>query len=409
MESWSSCPTRVGRRRFLQWTGLNLAGLTLVGATQVRVLQAAEPVERPLTPLHRFPRMVQEFFVDRVRRLQAEAVAQKESLKTKADTEAYVRTVREKIRACFGPFPERTPLAPRITGTVERDQYRIEKVIVESRPGFLVTANLYLPKGRAFPLPGVIGTCGHSDNGKANEAYQSFAQGLARLGYVVFIFDPIGQGERLQYPNAQLKSRIGVGVREHLYAANQQLLVGEFLGAWRAWDGIRALDYLLTRPEVDARHVGLTGNSGGGTMTTWLCGLDERWTMAAPGCFVTSFRRNLENELPADSEQCPPRALALALDHEDFVAALAPKPVLLLAKERDFFDVRGTEAAYGRLKQLYRLLGAESNIGLFVGPTAHGYSQENREAMYRWFNRITHVSDATTEPKLGYFTLPEGA
>ena len=176
----------------------------------------------------------------------------------------------QRIRECFGPEPERTALNPRVTGTVERDAYTIENVIFESRPGMLVTANLYIPKGRPFPLPGVVGTCGHSDNGKAEAAYQSFSQALARQGYVVLIYDPIGQGERLQYVNEKLGSRIGVGVYEHLYAGNQQMLVGEFFGAWRAWDGIRALDYLLTRKEVDPKHIGVTGNSGGGTMTTWL-------------------------------------------------------------------------------------------------------------------------------------------
>ena len=195
------------------------------------------------------------------------------------------------------------------------------------------------PKNRKFPLPGVVGSCGHSNNGKAADAYQSFAQGLARMGYVVLIFDPIGQGERLQYGHVEGKSRPRVGVGEHLHGGNQQFLVGEFLGSWRAWDGIRALDYLLTRPEVDPSHVGITGNSGGGTMTTWLCGVESRWTMAAPSCFVTTFRRNLENELPADTEQCPPMALALNLDHSDFLAAMAPKPVAILAKERDFFEI----------------------------------------------------------------------
>ena len=99
-------------------------------------------------------------------------------------------------------------------------------------------------------------------------------------------------------------------------------------------------------------------------------------------------------------EQIPPRALALGLDHEDFLAALAPKPVIILAKEKDYFDARGNEAAYERLKRLYRLLGAEDNVAYFIGPTYHGYSQENREAMYRWFNRCTGISDAKTEPKL---------
>jgi hypothetical protein len=217
---------------------------------------------------------------------------------------------------------------------------------------------------------------------------------------VVLIYDPLGQGERLQYPNEQLKSSVGVGVKEHLLCGNQQFLVGEFLGAWRAWDGIRALDYLLSRSEVDPKHVGVTGNSGGGTMTTWLCGVEERWTMAAPSCFVTTFRRNMENELPADTEQCPPRVLAMGLDHSDFIAAMAPKPVILLSQEKDFFDCRGTMEAYERLKRLYGLLGAEKNIGLFIGPRPHGYSIENREAMYRWFNGITGVSKATAEPEL---------
>ena len=115
-------------------------------------------------------------------------------------------------------------------------------------------------------------------------------------------------------------------------------------------------------------------------MTTWLCGVEHRWTMAAPSCFVTTFRRNAENELPADTEQCPPKALALGLDHSDFLAALAPAPVIILGKEKDYFDARGVEESYRRLKHLYKLLGAEDDIARFIGPTYHGYTQENREA-----------------------------
>ena len=376
----------------------DVARLSAVGATSLLAPRTLWADERE--PLNRYPRMVHEWYVDQVRRIERRRLTRLERLQSREDAEQYVRSVRGRVRRSFGPEPRRTPLKPQVTGVVERDGYKIENVIFESRPGFPVTANLYLPTGVDRPVPGVVGTCGHSTNGKAAEAYQSFSQGLVKLGYVCLIFDPLGQGERLQYLNDELGSDVGVGVREHLYAGNQQFLVGEFLGSWRAWDGIRALDYLLSRPEVDANHVGVTGNSGGGTMTTWLCGVESRWTMAAPSCFVTSFRRNLENELPADTEQCPPRALALGLDHEDFIAAMAPKPVILLAKERDFFDVRGTEEAYERLRRLYGLLGHEENIELFVGPTTHGYSIENREAMYRWFNRATGVSDAEEEPSL---------
>lgn len=388
----------MSRRDWLRHGGAWALASATAEALWAPMALGAPPPERE--PLNRFPRMVQEWFVNQLRAIEGARLRAFDALQTRADAEAHVASVRERIARCFGPFPEKTPLNPKITGTVDRDTYRIEKVLFESRPGFLVSANLYVPKGRTFPVPGVVGSCGHSENGKAAAPYQSFAQGLARQGYVVLIFDPIGQGERLQYLRDDLTSRVGAGVREHLLCGNQQVLVGESLATWRAWDGIRALDYLLTREEVDPKHVGITGNSGGGTMTTWLCGVEPRWSMAAPSCFVTMFRRNLENELPADIEQCPPRALALGLDHEDFLAAIAPKPLIILGKERDYFDVRGTEAAYRRLKRLYGLLGAEENIGLFVGPTPHGYSQENREAMYGWFNRATGLSTTCDEPAL---------
>lgn len=379
---------RMSRRQIL---GAGAAAMLLPGASTI---QAEE------TPLNRFPRMMQEYFVRQVRAIEGRQDAVRNAIRDASSAQAYVDSVRERIGQCFGPQPERTPLRARITGVLKRDAYRIEKLIFESRPGFQVTANLYLPADTSSPRPAVVGTCGHSANGKAAAAYQSFAQGLARLGYVCLIYDPIGQGERLQYVTEAGKPRYGSGVVEHLLAGNQQYLVNEFLGAWRAWDGIRALDYLLERPEVDPKHLGVTGNSGGGTMTTWLCGVESRWTMAAPACFVTTFRRNLENELPADTEQCPPRALALGLDHSDFLAALAPKPIVILAQEKDYFDARGASEAYNRLKRLYTALGQPDNIKLHIGGDYHGYSQENRVAMYRWFNRATGNDPLVDEPQL---------
>lgn len=370
--------------------------LTLTAPTAA---QQAAKTPGELEPLNRFPRMMQEWLVGQVRAAETRGNARREALKTPADAEAYVLSVRERIRECFGPEPERTPLNARVTRVEERDAYRLEMVVFESRPGFLVTGNLYVPKGREGKMPGVVGVCGHSANGKAAEAYQSFAQGLARLGYVCFIIDPPGQGERLQYLKGA-KSRYGPGTSEHIQAGNQQTLVGEFLGSWFAWDGVRALDYLLTRPEVDAEKIGVTGNSGGGTQTTWLCGVEQRWAMAAPACFVTTFRRNAENELPADTEQCPPGVLARDLDHSDFLAALAPKPVVVIAQEKDYFDARGATEAYQRLQHLYTLLGRPDDVRLHIGGDYHGYSQVNREGMYRFFNHVTGVSDAQAEPKL---------
>lgn len=163
----------------LRLLGANLLGLGLGGGIPLPTEAAERGVAAPLPPLDRFPRMVQEYFVDRLRLFESANIQAKAALKTKADAERYVKGVRRRIQTCFGPFPEKTPLNARITGVVERDAYRVEKIIFESRPGLLVTANLYLPKGRSFPLPAVVGTCGHSEDGKANVAYQSFSQGLA--------------------------------------------------------------------------------------------------------------------------------------------------------------------------------------------------------------------------------------
>lgn len=398
-------PVITARRQFLQTTGLSLLSLPVMGQQAASKTPAeSKPMAAPipdLEPLNRFPRMMQEWLLDQVEAAEDLGNARREALKTKADAEAYVKSVQERIRQAFGPMPEKTPLNARVTGTVEREGYRIENILFESRPGYLVTGNLYLPTGRAGKLPATVGVCGHSTNGKAAEAYQSFAQGLARLGHICFIIDPVGQGERFQYlKDGSLKSRLGGGVSEHIQMGNAQTLVGEFLGTWFAWDGIRALDYLLTREEVDTRHLGVTGNSGGGTQTTWLCGLEPRFTMGAPSCFITTFRRNVENELPADTEQCPPQVLALGLDHCDFLAAMAPKPVLIMAQEKDFFDARGSAEAYERLKKLYTLLGKPENIRLHVGPDPHGYSQSNREAMYRFFNAAVGYPEVAAEPAL---------
>ncbi|MEQ9408881.1 MAG: acetylxylan esterase [Fuerstiella sp.] len=387
------------RRSFFQTSTAGVLGAAIAQQWWLNEV-VAQPAAADRTPLNRFPRMMQEYYVDRMRAFRQQRIARLAALQSKADAENYVTSCRTRIRTCLGDHPERTPLNPQITAIHERDGYRIENLIFESRPGFPVTANLYVPTGVTGRRPAVVGTCGHSSNGKAEKAYQGFSQGLAKQGYVCLIYDPIGQGERLQYLDEHLNSHVGVGVREHLKAGNQQFLVGESFSMWRAWDGMRALDYLLTREEVDPAQIGVTGNSGGGTMTTLLCGVDQRWSMAAPSCYVTSFVRNLENELPADTEQCPPKALALGLDHEDFLAALAPKPIIILAKEKDFFDVRGSEEAYDRLKRLYTLLGAEEHISLFVGPTFHGFTQENREAMYGWFNRVTGTAGDSKEPDL---------
>jgi len=341
--------------------------------------------------------MVQEYYVTRVRAALAERAEARSRVRSRAQAIRLRDEVRRKLRRCFGPLPARTPLNARVTGTLDRLDYRIEKVIFESRPGLLVTGNLYVPRRARGLLPAVLGACGHADNGKAAAAYQSFAMNLARQGYLVFIYDPISQGERKQYTTADGMKRPWGCVMEHNTTGNPMRLVGDFFGRWRVWDGIRALDYLLSRPEADASRVGVTGNSGGGTLSTYLTAFDPRFTMAAPSCFVTSLLNNLENELPADAEQTPPGMLAEGLDTTDYFIAHMPRPTLLLGQKNDYFDCRGLRAVYDELRRLYALFGAEEDIQLFIGPTDHGYSVHNREAMYRFFKHYSRVPSPTGE------------
>ena len=343
--------------------------------------------------------MVHEHFVARERAALRQRAEARGRVKTKAQLMQLRAQVRRKLRACFGPSPRRTPLKPRVTGTVRRRHYTIEKVIYESGPDFPVTANLYIPRGASGPRPAVLGTCGHAQDGKAHGLYQGFCANLARQGYVVLIYDPVSQGERLQYPGREGRAHPRGCCQEHNMAGNQMSLLGEFFGAWRVWDGIRSLDYLLSRPEVDPARVGVTGNSGGGTMTTFLTALDDRFSMAAPGCFVTQYLYNLENERPADSEQGPPGLLGAGLDMADFFIANIPRPTLLLGQAKDYFDRRGLQAVYAELRRLYAILGRAEDVELFIGPREHGYFLENREAMYRFFNRHAGVQAAAREPK----------
>ena len=330
--------------------------------------------------------MVLDDMVSRLRRMRAERTERLVSLRNAADARAYQEGLWPAIARAFSPRPEKSPLNAQITGMIDRSAYVIEKVLFESRPGCLVTANLYLPKGLDGPAPCVLGTCGHSADGKAAEAYQGFAQRLAVSGFVTLLYDPFNQGERDQYALLNDREAVAQSTYAHNMMGKQLELLGDSFVMWRTWDGIRALDYLLSRPEVDPTRVGLTGNSGGGTMTTWLWAADDRFSMAAPSCFVTTFLANLENELPADAEQYPYGILGAGMEMVDLLIARAPKPIILLGQHYDYFDRRGHQEAFDELQRFYRLLGApEDSVACFRGPHGHGYYPENQEAMVGFF------------------------
>src|SRR2546428_7829510 len=159
--------------------------------------------------------------------------------------------VTEQVWKMLGGPLERTPLNPRVTGIVERPGYRIEKLTIESRPRLYVTANLYLPAA-AGRHPAIPRPLGHSTNGKAWPSYQKVFSNLARKGYAVLAYDPFGQGERIEYPGTRAgQSALGGGTSEHEYAGRRLILLGANFSLFRVWDGIRGIDLLLTRAEVD--------------------------------------------------------------------------------------------------------------------------------------------------------------
>lgn len=347
-------------------------------------------------PEHVYPRMVHDFYAERIRTIEAERDARLAAIRTADDARKYAAQVREKARACFGPRPESTPLNVRVTGTLEREAYVVDKLIYESRPGYHVTACLYRPKTDG-PHPGVLGLCGHSVNGKAHPNYQQYCRSLATMGYIVLMPDPVSQGERYQYEEADRNWQWRDPCKEHNIAGAQMSLVGDFFGMWRAWDAIRGLDYLLSRPDIDKSRVGVTGNSGGGTLSSYVNLLDDRITMTAISCFITTFRSNFDNELPADSEQYPPGIIGAGLDMGDYILAQAPRPTLLLGQAHDFFDIRGLKRTFEQCRRVYDLLGAGDSVQMHIGPGIHGYWTENRQAMYRFFKSHARVDAPPAE------------
>jgi cephalosporin-C deacetylase-like acetyl esterase len=318
---------------------------------------------------------------------------------TMAGLQARQQYWRERVWSYLGNRPERTPLNARVVGALDRGDFRVEKIIFESRPGFYVTANLYLPAKGTPPYPAILFPLGHEQGAKAHQAWQRCLAGLARRGFVGLAWDPIGQGERVQmYDEDWHDSKVQASTVEHTIIGMQCLLTGTHIAQYTIWDGIRALDYLISRPEVDAKRIGCTGNSGGGTHTAYLSGLDDRIQAAAPSCYITSWKRMLESIGPQDAEQVFPLWLKDGLDYPDYLYAFGGKPYLLLTAIRDFFPIGGARATFEEAQQVYGRLGIADRIARFEADDGHGYSQPRREAAFRWFSRWLQPAE-NTEPE----------
>lgn len=328
-------------------------------------------------------------------------------LVSKNDWEKYRQDLKARLFSSLDRF-KKTPLNAKITGTIKREGFTVEKIVFESHPRFYVTGCLFLPEKRQNPAPVVIYCSGHSETGFRSEGYQQVILNLVDKGFVVFAFDPIGQGERLQYTDPVTgKSKAGGPTTEHSVAGAQTLLTGTSLADYFTWDGVRVIDYLMSRPEIDPERIGITGRSGGGTQTAFIAAYDNRIYAAAPECYITNFKRLLQSVGPQDAEQNPYYGLAKGFDFPDFLHLRAPKPTLIVTTTGDFFSIQGARETYAEALKSYTAFGYPGNIAMTEDSGVHESTLKNREAVYAFFRDRLNLPGDNTDKKIPAFSPEE--
>ena len=351
----------------------------------------------PGTAYRDYPRCLPDY----IRDLAAQAYQKRNSeiarLTTPEAIHARQRWARETFWKRAGGQLERTPLDAQKVGSFERDSYRVEKIVYQSRPRFHVPANLYIPTRGVPPYPAVLFQMGHSHNGKAYLTYQRCCQGLVRLGYVVLAFDPMGQGERVYYPDASgVNSRLSSPDNEHTVPGKQMLLVGDTSTQMQVWDAIRSLDYLASLPMVDAKRMGTTGQSGGATLSMLLMAADDRLA-AAVVCSGNTENVACANFIPPgstdDAEQDLLGSGPVGFDRWDTIYPFAPKPLLITVSDKDFFGTYSPDyitngwEEFQKLQKVYEVLGHGDRLRWSSSPLPHELAFDTRIEVYNWFER----------------------
>jgi cephalosporin-C deacetylase-like acetyl esterase len=371
------------------------------------------------------PNMLLAYFGQQFNAVAAHWDEVRNGIRTPEEVEARNRFVREKMREMVHGFPERNPLNPVVTATLERSGYRVENVMFQSRPNFWVTGNLYIPTSGKGPFPGIISPCGHYELARMQPDYQFAYLNLVKSGFVVLGYDPIGLGERRQYWNPYTRrTEDGLGATyEHSMPGQVLLLMGEDLTHYRIWDGMRAIDYLLTRPEVDGKRIGCAGHSGGGTLTRFIAALDERVQ-----CAVISEGGSADNRWhagtaavrtggggslgPADVEQNLFPAAVYGVDNTDMCEAVAPRPLLALIEN---FSPR-FDAGVQHIRTRYQQLGAADKFAAEEATDPHAWTVKLRLATTDWFSRWFYgrrgpdrEPDFQAEPEQALYCTPNGS
>jgi len=314
------------------------------------------------------------------------------SLSDFTHAEAWRRLIPEKRRQFaemmglmdLPPKPERPPLNPRVTGVVERPAYRIEKLYYESLPKLYVTANLYVPEGLTAPAPGVLYVCGHSEQQKVH--YQAHPRRFAQLGFVCLIVETVQLGE-VQGVHHGCYNRGWF----HWYSRGYTPAGIELL------NGIRGLDLLQARPEVDGERLGVTGISGGGASSWWIGAGDERIKVAAPVCGTATLASHIIDRTIDGHCDCMWWINTYLWDLPDVGALIAPRPLMIASADHDsIFTIESIRACHDRLAELYAKLGAPEKLVLVETPGPHSYHEKSRTAIFSWF--LKHLQGKDVPP-----------
>lgn len=360
----------------------------LLAAAQANAQQELDVLQKWMqysdAPNSLYHHLAAEAFVHLEKR--AEAIS---ALQSPAQWEQRRQWLRKTLQEAVGAFPEKTPLHVKVTATRKKESFRVENIIYESQPGFFVTGSLFVPDlKKGEKAPAVLYCSGHSATGYRSAVYQHVILNLVKKGFVVFAFDPVGQGERLEYYDAAAKrSRHKWPSNEHSYPGAQLFMNGRTLAMYMIWDGIRAVDLLLSRKEVDASRIAVTGRSGGGTQSAYIAAFDERVKVAAPENYITSFTRLFQSIGPQDAEQNFLGGIARGLDMGDLLMVRAPKPCLMITTTRDMFSIQGAQESAREVSAMYAALGEKENFTMVTDDAPHASTKKNREALYAFLQK----------------------
>lgn len=350
-------------------------------------------------------------YVDTLRRREATSAigeARRHAVTSLQALTDYQQEVRKLFLQCIGGLPE-CPSAPihQVTGTSDCGTYIVEKILLQPREGTWASANVYVPAHAEGKCPAVLVTVGHDDRGKADPEYQYLAQLLASAGIIALVLDPYGQGERFEHYEAELDFQPIQGCSgEHDLTDWKAKLLGVSLARYFIQDGLCALDYLAARPDVDASRIGLTGHSGGGTQATMLMmAAGDRFACAAPCAYVTDARAMMEAGIDPDNEMLWPGYLSAGLDYVDFVAGVAPRPVLLLTNRHDFFPREGTLRTLDAARSLWKAAGSAATVDIATAESQHAYPHSLAQAAAQFFMTNLGAAESSRPSLLARFTF----